>query len=65
LLNIEIKPENYFWQKIFYSVILYSFFLYFHAAEAGVEMGYENHDCNGATQTGFMLPQATIRRGAR
>ena len=28
-------------------------------------MGYENRDCNGATQTGFMLPQATIRRGAR
>jgi hypothetical protein len=28
-------------------------------------MGYENRDCNGASQTGFMLPQATIRRGAR
>ena len=33
--------------------------------EAGVELGYENRDCNGAQQTGFMLPQATIRRGAR
>jgi len=33
--------------------------------EAGVEMGYENRDCNGAKQTGFMLPQATIRRAAR
>lgn len=45
--------------------------------EAGVEMGYENRcvvcwladlvarDCNGARQTGFMLPQATIRRAAR
>ena len=33
--------------------------------EAGVEMGYDNRDCNGATQTGFMLPQATIRRGSR
>jgi len=28
-------------------------------------MGYENRDCNGAKQTGFMLPQATIRRAAR
>lgn len=33
--------------------------------EAGVEMGYENRDCNGETQTGFMLPQATIRRASR
>ena len=33
--------------------------------EAGVEMGYENRDCNGARQTGFMLPQATLRRGSR
>ena len=33
--------------------------------EAGVEMGYDNRDCNGARQTGFMLPQATIRRGSR
>ena len=33
--------------------------------EAGVELGYENRDCNGARQTGFMLPQANIRRGAR
>ena len=33
--------------------------------EAGVEMGYENRDCNGARQTGFMLPQATIRRASR
>ena len=29
--------------------------------EAGVELGYENRDCNGAQQTGFMLPQATQR----
>ena len=33
--------------------------------EAGVEMGYENRDCNGARQTGFMLPQGTIRRASR
>ena len=33
--------------------------------EAGVEIGYENRDCNGARQTGFMLPQATLRRGSR
>ena len=33
--------------------------------EAGVELGYENRDCNGARQTGFMLPQANMRRGAR
>uniref|UniRef100_A0A0K2SZL3 Glucose-methanol-choline oxidoreductase N-terminal domain-containing protein n=1 Tax=Lepeophtheirus salmonis TaxID=72036 RepID=A0A0K2SZL3_LEPSM len=33
--------------------------------EGGVEMGYENRDCNGEFQTGFMLPQGTIRRGSR
>jgi len=30
-----------------------------------MEMGYENRDINGAQQTGFMLTQSTIRRGAR
>ena len=33
--------------------------------EAGVEMGFENRDGNGEFQTGFMLPQGTIRRGSR
>ena len=33
--------------------------------EAGVEMGYDNRDCNGEFQTGFMIPQGTIRRGSR
>uniref|UniRef100_A0A0P6FW01 Glucose dehydrogenase (FAD, quinone) n=1 Tax=Daphnia magna TaxID=35525 RepID=A0A0P6FW01_9CRUS len=33
--------------------------------EAGVEMGYENNDGNAAKQTGFMLAQATNRRGRR
>ncbi len=33
--------------------------------EAGVEMGYENRDGNGEHQTGFMIPQGTIRRGTR
>jgi len=33
--------------------------------EAGVEMGYENRDGNGEFQTGFMIPQGTIRRGSR
>lgn len=33
--------------------------------QAGQEMGYQNHDVNGANQTGFMLPQMTIRRGSR
>ena len=28
-------------------------------------MGYENRDCNGEFQTGFMIPQGTIRRGSR
>ena len=32
---------------------------------AGVEMGYRNMDGNGASQTGFMLAQGTLRRGAR
>ena len=33
--------------------------------QGGVEMGYENRDGNGAFQTGFMIPQGTIRRGSR
>ncbi|XP_059352394.1 glucose dehydrogenase [FAD, quinone]-like [Daphnia carinata] len=33
--------------------------------EGGVEMGYENNDGNAAKQTGFMLIQATNRRGHR
>jgi choline dehydrogenase-like flavoprotein len=28
-------------------------------------MGFENRDCNGEQQTGFMIPQGTIRRGSR
>ncbi|XP_026668294.1 glucose dehydrogenase [FAD, quinone]-like, partial [Ceratina calcarata] len=33
--------------------------------QAGQELGYETRDINGANQTGFMLPQFTIRRGSR
>ncbi|KAJ8885278.1 hypothetical protein PR048_011475 [Dryococelus australis] len=33
--------------------------------QAGEEMGYENRDINGEFQTGFMIPQGTIRRGSR
>ncbi|XP_060858928.1 glucose dehydrogenase [FAD, quinone]-like [Metopolophium dirhodum] len=33
--------------------------------EAGQEMGYDIRDINGERQTGFMIPQGTIRRGAR
>ncbi|KZS09801.1 Glucose dehydrogenase [Daphnia magna] len=33
--------------------------------EAGVEMDYESNDGNAAKQTGFMLTQATNRRGHR
>ncbi|KXJ73582.1 hypothetical protein RP20_CCG015524 [Aedes albopictus] len=33
--------------------------------EAGVEMGYDNRDLNGAKATGFMIAQGTIRRGGR
>ena len=33
--------------------------------QAGAELGYSNRDINGANQTGFMLTQATIRRGSR
>ncbi|XP_043481456.1 glucose dehydrogenase [FAD, quinone] [Leptopilina heterotoma] len=33
--------------------------------QAGAELGYENRDINGANQTGFMLAQATMRRGSR
>ncbi|XP_075155520.1 glucose dehydrogenase [FAD, quinone] [Haematobia irritans] len=33
--------------------------------EAGTELGYENRDINGETQTGFMIAQGTIRRGSR
>jgi len=32
---------------------------------AGQEMGYDIRDINGERQTGFMVPQGTIRRGAR
>ncbi|XP_063709218.1 glucose dehydrogenase [FAD, quinone]-like [Culicoides brevitarsis] len=32
---------------------------------AGEEIGYPNRDINGGTQTGFMLPQATMRQGSR
>lgn len=32
---------------------------------AGEEIGYSNRDINGVIQTGFMLPQATIRGGSR
>ena len=28
-------------------------------------MGFENRDGNGEFQTGFMIPQGTIRRGSR
>lgn len=33
--------------------------------KAGIELGYENRDINGEKQTGFMLTQATMRRGSR
>lgn len=33
--------------------------------KAGMELGYQNRDINGEQQTGFMLSQATIRRGSR
>ena len=33
--------------------------------EGGVEMGFENRDINGQFQTGFMIPQGTVRRGSR
>eukprot|EP00102_Acyrthosiphon_pisum_P005117 XP_001949407.2 PREDICTED: glucose dehydrogenase [FAD, quinone]-like [Acyrthosiphon pisum] len=32
---------------------------------AGQEMGYGIHDINGQNQTGFMVPQGTIRNGSR
>ena len=32
---------------------------------AGQEMGYDVHDVNGKRQTGFMVPQGTIRNGSR
>jgi len=32
---------------------------------AGEELGYQNRDCNGEFQTGFMFPQGTVRRGVR
>ncbi|XP_015180321.1 PREDICTED: glucose dehydrogenase [FAD, quinone] [Polistes dominula] len=34
-------------------------------AQAGVEQGYNLRDINGEFQTGFMIPQGTIRRGSR
>ncbi|XP_067139595.1 glucose dehydrogenase [FAD, quinone]-like [Centruroides vittatus] len=33
--------------------------------DAGIAMGYHNVDPNGAFQTGFTIPQGTLRRGAR
>nr|XP_045607049.1 glucose dehydrogenase [FAD, quinone]-like [Procambarus clarkii] len=33
--------------------------------EGGIEMGYENRDYNAEFQTGFMIPQGTLRRGSR
>lgn len=33
--------------------------------QAGKEMGYKNRDLNGKYQTGFMIPQVTIRDGSR
>ncbi|XP_043257484.1 glucose dehydrogenase [FAD, quinone] [Colletes gigas] len=33
--------------------------------QAGQELGYDIRDINGEKQTGFMLTQATIRRGSR
>lgn len=33
--------------------------------EAGKHLGYQNVDINGPTQTGFAIPQGTVRRGAR
>ncbi|XP_066960538.1 glucose dehydrogenase [FAD, quinone]-like isoform X2 [Macrobrachium rosenbergii] len=33
--------------------------------EGGIELGYENRDYNAEFQTGFMIPQGTIRRGSR
>lgn len=33
--------------------------------EAVQEMGYDVHDINGQRQTGFMIPQGTIRNGSR
>jgi len=32
---------------------------------AGQEMGYDVNDINGQRQTGFMIPQGTIRNGSR
>ncbi|XP_047346924.1 uncharacterized protein LOC124947997 [Vespa velutina] len=33
--------------------------------QSGVELGYDLRDINGEFQTGFMIPQGTIRRGSR
>nr|CAD7194755.1 unnamed protein product [Timema douglasi]CAD7404454.1 unnamed protein product [Timema poppensis] len=33
--------------------------------QGGVELGYENRDCNGKDQTGFMIAQGTIRKNTR
>ncbi len=33
--------------------------------EAGQELGFDNRDGNGERQTGFMIPQGTVRRGNR
>lgn len=33
--------------------------------QGGIELGYENRDINGESQTGFMIAQGTVRRGSR
>ncbi|XP_014286162.1 glucose dehydrogenase [FAD, quinone] [Halyomorpha halys] len=33
--------------------------------EAGKQLGYENRDINGRSQTGIMMAQGTLRKGAR
>lgn len=33
--------------------------------KGGIELGYQNRDINGEKQTGFMMTQATMRRGSR
>ncbi|XP_041971827.1 glucose dehydrogenase [FAD, quinone] [Aricia agestis] len=33
--------------------------------EGGLELGYPNRDINGEFQTGFMIPQGTVRKGSR
>lgn len=33
--------------------------------EGGSQLGYQNRDCNGEHQSGFMVAQGTVRRGSR